>query len=75
MRFDTQSTPPKMTLRASNPREEQTLNQSFGLLKNGDTITLTRKDTPTDANPVAFEVSYSAPIVPKKLKKKIGGDE
>ena len=75
MRFDTQSTPPKMTLRASNPSEEQTLRQSFGLLKDGDSITLIRKDKPTDDNPGAFEISYSAPIVPKKLKKKIGGDE
>jgi hypothetical protein len=75
MRFETQGTPPRMTLRASKASEEQTLRQSFGLLKEGDSITLMRKDTPTDDNPGAFEVSYTAPIVPRKSKKKIGGDE
>lgn len=75
MRFDTQGTPPRMTLTASQPSEEQTLRQAFGLLKDGDTITLTRRDKPTKANPDAFEVSYAAPVVPKKTKKKIGGAE
>ena len=74
MRFDTQNSPPKMTLTASSPSEAHTLCQAFGLLEEGDSITLTRKNTATEKNPDAFEVSYSAPRT-KKPKKKTGSDK
>jgi len=75
MKFHTQDDPPRMVLTASDKSEEHTLRQNFKLAKDGDTITLTRCNKPTQDNPDAFEVSFIAPPVIKKPKKKIGGDK
>ena len=58
-----------MTLTSSNPNEAQTLEQAFKLKKEGDTITLTRRNKPTVDSPDAFEVSYIAPPVIRKPKR------
>ena len=69
MRLQTQDTPPTMTLTASNAREEKLLSQAFGLSKSGDSITLVRKDTPSEENPGAFIVSCLGSGVAKAAEK------
>ena len=79
MRFEIQNDPPGMVLTACSQEEAKTLCQRFGLAKDGDTITLTRRNKPIpepkNDDPELFEVSFIADPVIRKPKKKIGGAE
>lgn len=72
MKFNVQNDPPGMALTACNQEEANTLCQKFGLAKDGDTITLTRRDKPKPEpekdDPGMFEVSFvtTPPILKKK---------